>query len=255
MEIANRVVIVTGGSSGLGAATARGIVAAGAKVVIADLQAGAGQALADELGPAARFSATDVTSGEQVAATVELAQREFGSVDGLVCCAGILAGSRVLTKQGAHDLALFEKIIQVNLIGTFNCLRLAAAAMANNAPDSQGERGVIVMTSSVAAFEGQIGQAAYSASKGGVASMVLPLARDLARHGIRAVAIAPGVMATPMAEGLSDELRASLESQVPFPSRLGDPAEFAALARHIFENRYLNGSVLRLDGAVRMGPK
>lgn len=255
MQLANSTILITGAASGLGAATARRLNAAGANVVLADLNGQVGEALAAELGASARFVACDVTDTAQVQAAVDCATRTFGSLRGLVTCAGILSGSRVLTKTGPHDLELFTKIIQVNLIGTFNCVRLAASAMAQASPLADGERGVIVMTSSVAAEDGQIGQAAYSASKGGVASMTLPLARDLARHGIRAVSIAPGIMETPMVAALTDELRQSLESQIPFPPRLGKPAEFAQLVEHIFGNLLLNGSLLRLDGAVRMGPK
>lgn len=256
MQLSHSTVLITGAASGLGAATARRLHAAGVNVVLADLNADVGTKLATELGPRARFLSCDVTNTAQVQAAVDLAVGTFGSLQGLVCCAGILAGQRVIGKQGPHDLELFARIVNINLIGTFNCVRLAAAAMNNNPPTApDGERGVIVMTASISAYDGQIGQAGYAASKGGVASMTLPLARDLARHGIRAVSIAPGIMETPMVAALTDELRQSLESQIPFPSRLGKPDEFAQMVEHIFVNMLLNGSVLRLDGAVRMGPK
>lgn len=255
MELADRAFLVTGGASGLGAACVRRFLARGANVVIADLNAQAGQQLATELGPRAAFVATDVTNAESAQAAVQTALDRFGALHGLVGCAGILGAARVVGKEGPHDLALFERVIRVNLIGTFNMLRLAAVAMQANEPGPDGERGVIVNTSSVAALEGQIGQAAYAASKGGVASLTLPVARELARHGIRCIAIAPGVFETAMMQAAPAAVRDSLAAQIPFPPRLGQPDEFAQLAQHAIENIYLNGTLLRLDGAIRMGPK
>jgi NAD(P)-dependent dehydrogenase (short-subunit alcohol dehydrogenase family) len=256
MHLRDHVFLITGGASGLGAATARRFIEQGAKVVIADLNAEAGEKLARELGAGqALFQATDVTRADSGQAAVEAALRHFGGLHGLVNCAGILGGARVAGRDSPHDLALFEKVIQVNLVGTFNMLRLAAAAMVTNQPNAEGERGVIVSTASVAAYEGQIGQAAYSASKGGVASMTLPVARELARFGIRVVAIAPGIFETAMMQGAPDPVRQSLEAQAVFPPRLGRPEEYAQFAQQIVENPMLNGCVLRLDGAVRMAAK
>jgi NAD(P)-dependent dehydrogenase (short-subunit alcohol dehydrogenase family) len=255
MKIAGNTFLVTGGGSGLGAACARRLVEREAKVVIADMNQAQGLSLADRLGPQALFVETDVTDEAAVARAIAVAQENFGGLAGVVQCAGIIAGARVVGREGPHDLALFAKIVQVNLIGTFNVLRLAAAAMSQQAPDEEQERGVIINTSSISAFEGQIGQAAYSASKGGVAAMTLPIARELARFGIRVMAVAPGTFETPMVAQMTPELRKSLESQVPFPARLGRPEEFAALVEHIIENRMLNGEVIRIDGAVRFGPK
>jgi len=252
MQIHDSTFLITGGASGLGAACARRLATAGANIVIADLNEGEGAALADELGATARFSRTDVTSQSEAQAAVDLALREFGDLHGLVQCAGILGAARIIGKDGPHDLALFERVVRVNLIGTFNMLRLAAVAMSAGATDRDGQRGVIVNTASVAAFEGQVGQAAYAASKGGVASLTLPAARELARFGIRVVAIAPGVFETAMMSGASDELRQSLTDQIPFPSRWGQPAEFAQLVQSIIENPYLNGTIIRFDGALRM---
>jgi NAD(P)-dependent dehydrogenase (short-subunit alcohol dehydrogenase family) len=255
MQIAGNSFLITGAASGLGAGVARALSAAGAKVVLADVDLAGGERLAAELGDTARFARTDVTSEIEVAQTIELAGREFGSLSGVVQCAGILGAARIVGKQGPHDLALFRRVVEVNLIGTFNVLRLAATAMSSNAPNADGERGVVVNTSSVAALDGQIGQAAYSASKGGVASLSLPAARELARVGIRVVAIAPGVFETPMMGALAAEAQAALAAQVPFPPRMGRPEEFAALVRAIIENPMLNGSLIRLDGALRMGAK
>jgi NAD(P)-dependent dehydrogenase (short-subunit alcohol dehydrogenase family) len=255
MDINKSTFLITGGASGLGSACVRRLVAAGGRTVIADLNEGAGQSLVTELGASARFVKTDVANTVDAQAAVGLALQEFGAINGLIQCAGILGAARIVGKEGPHDLALFEKVIRVNLIGTFNMLRLAAAAMVNNPPNENGERGVIINTSSVAAFEGQIGQAAYSASKGGVASLTMPAARELARFGIRVVAIAPGIFDTAMMAGTTEELRQSLGSQIPFPPRLGKPEEFAQMAQAIIENAYLNGEVIRLDGAVRMQPK
>ncbi len=256
MELADSTFLITGGGSGLGAACAREFVGAGARVVIADVNAEAGAALASELGDAARFVATDVTDEASVAAAVRAAVEQFGGLHGAINCAGIAIAERLLGREGPHDLDRFARVIQINLIGTFNVIRLAAAAMVGNEPrGASGERGVIINTASVAAFlDGQIGQAAYSASKAGVVGMTLPLARELARSGIRVMTIAPGIFDTPMLAGLPENARQSLGQQVPFPSRLGQPAEFAALARHIAENAMLNGETIRLDGAIRMGP-
>jgi NAD(P)-dependent dehydrogenase (short-subunit alcohol dehydrogenase family) len=255
MKLAGHAFLVTGGASGLGEACVRRFLAGGANVVIADLNAKAGQQLAAELGSCAAFIATDVTSPESAQAAVQTALDHFGALHGLVSCAGILGAARVVGKDGPHDLALFERVIRVNLIGTFNLLRLAAAAMQQNEPTADGERGVIVNTSSVAALDGQIGQAAYAASKGGVASLTLPVARELARSGIRCLAIAPGVFETAMMLAAPTAVRDSLAAQIPFPPRLGQRDEFAQLAQHAIENIYLNGTLLRLDGALRMGPK
>ena len=255
MKIAGNTFLVSGGASGLGAAVARRIAEAGGQVVIADLNALAGAALAAELGAQVRFIETDVTSEASVQVAIALALETFGSLQGLVNCAGIAPGEKVLGKEGAHRLEVFAKTIQINLIGSFNMTRLAAQAMAGNAPSEGGERGVIINTASVAAFEGQIGQAAYAASKGGVVAMTLPIARELSRHGIRVMAIAPGIMETPMLLGLPQEVQDSLGKMVPFPTRLGKPQEFAMLAEQIIGNPYLNGEVIRLDGAIRMGAK
>lgn len=255
MRIEGSTFLITGGASGLGAATARRLARAGANVVLADVNAQTGERTAAEIGSAARFVRTDVTSEESVRAAVALAAETFGPLRGLVNAAGIAIAERVLGKAGPHPLDSFARVIHVNLIGTFNVIRLAAAALASAEPLEDGERGVIVNTASVAAFDGQIGQAAYSASKGGVVGMTLPIARDLARHGIRVVTIAPGIFDTPLMAGLPEPARQSLAQQVPFPPRLGQPAEYAALVHHIIENRMLNGEVIRLDGALRMAPK
>ena len=254
MDIRNNAFLVTGGGSGLGGATAELIVANGGNVVIADISP-AGEALAAKLGKQARYVKTDVANEQQARTAVDLALSAFGALHGLVNCAGIAIGEKTIGKEGAHALASFTRVITVNLIGTFNMIRLAAEAMSKQAPFPSGERGVIVNTASVAAFDGQIGQAAYSASKGGVVGMTLPVARDLARSGIRVVTIAPGIFETPMLSGMPQEVQDSLGKQVPFPSRLGRPAEYAALVKHIVENEMLNGETIRLDGAIRMGPK
>jgi NAD(P)-dependent dehydrogenase (short-subunit alcohol dehydrogenase family) len=255
VELEGRTVLVTGGGSGLGAATARMVVDHGGSVVVADVDAERGKRVADGLGERARFVATDVTDEASVAAAVAAAADGQGGLGVAVSCAGIAPAERVLGRDGPHSLARFVAAVQVNLVGTFNVARLAAQAMAANQPGEDGERGVIVNTASVAAFEGQIGQAAYSASKAGVAGMTLPIARELARLGIRVMAIAPGIFDTPMLAAMPDQVRASLGAQVPFPSRLGQPEEYAALVRHIVENRMLNGEVIRLDGAIRMAPR
>ena len=255
MELAGHTFLVTGGASGLGAGTARRLAAQGASVVVADLNGAAGAALVAELGTKARFAQTDVTSPESGQAAVDLAIREFGSLHGLVSCAGILGASRIVGRDGPHDLALFRKVIEVNLVGTFNMLRLAASAMSANPPNAEGERGVIINTASISAFEGQIGQAAYAASKGGVASLTLPAARELSRFGIRVVAIAPGVFETAMMEAAPDAVRDSLAAQSVFPARFGRAAEFSQLVQQIIENPMFNGTVVRLDGAMRMQAK
>jgi NAD(P)-dependent dehydrogenase (short-subunit alcohol dehydrogenase family) len=254
MQISSNVFIVTGGASGLGGATSRMLAAQGGKVVIADVQADRGEALARELGANARYVRCDVSSEADGRAAVEAALA-LGTLRGLINCAGIAIGEKVIGKEGPHALASFARVITINLIGTFNMIRLASDAMSKQEPTAEGERGVLVNTASVAAFDGQIGQAAYSASKGGVVGMTLPIARDLSRSGIRCVTIAPGLFATPMLLGMPQELQDSLGKQVPFPSRLGKPDEYAALVRHIVENVMLNGETIRLDGAIRMQPK
>ena len=255
MEIAGKVFLVTGAGSGLGAATARTLAAAGAKVVLADVNREAGAGLAAELGAGACFVATDVADEASAVNAVNTANSVFGGLHGLVNCAGVAPAEKVVGRDGAHKLETFARTININLVGTFNMIRLAAEAMMKGEPDAGGERGVIVNTASVAAFEGQLGQAAYAASKGGIVALTLPVARELARSGIRCVTIAPGIMETPMLLGMAPEVQESLGKMVPFPSRMGRPAEFAALVRHIAENSYLNGEVIRLDGAIRMGSK
>ena len=255
MKIEGTSALVAGGASGLGAATARRLHAAGASVVIADLNPEKGEALAGELGDRARFVEANVMEPEPVEAAVAAAAKADGGLGISICCAGIGWAQRTAGKQGAHDLEIFHNVIKVNLIGTFNVLRLAAARMVDNEPDSGGERGVCVNTASIAAFDGQIGQVAYSASKGGIVGLTLPAARDLAGRGVRVVTIAPGTFDTPLLAALPEESREQLGAQIPFPSRLGDPAEFAGLAAHIVENPMLNGETIRLDGALRMPPK
>jgi len=255
MNIAGSTFLVSGGASGLGAACVRLLTTSGGNVVIADLNQDLGERLAAELGQRARFARTDVTDETSVRNTVELAVSSFGALQGAIACAGIGIAERILGKSGPHPLTAFTKVITVNLVGTFNVLRLAADAMTKNKPNAGGERGVIVMTASVAAFEGQIGQVAYSASKGGVVALTLPAARELARVGVRVNSVAPGLFDTPLLAGLPEPARLSLAQQVPFPPRLGRPEEFAALVRHIVENEMLNGTVLRLDGALRMAAK
>lgn len=249
MKLSDAAVVVTGGASGLGAAVVRGFRAKGATVTILDRDTERGAAMAEESG--AHFFAVDVTDEMSVATAVAGAVEAMGRITGLVNCAGIATGARIVGRDGPHDLGLFRRTIDINLVGSFNCLRLCAAEMARNDTDD-GERGVIVNTASIAAFDGQKGQAAYAASKAAIAGMTLPAARDLAALGVRVIAIAPGVFLTPMLEGLGPEIKDSLAADVTFPKRLGDPAEFAALAAFIFECAYLNGEVIRLDGALRM---
>ena len=256
MELQNVVALVTGGASGLGEATVRRLVAGGAKVIIADLNDKKGIALANELGNNAYFITCDVSAETDVESAIDTALTNFDKLNVLVNCAGI--GEAIKTthhERGAHPLDSFERVIKVNLVGTFNAIRLAATEMIGNTPNENGERGVIINTASVAAFDGQMGQAAYSASKGGIVGMTLPIARDLARDGIRVMTIAPGLFDTPLLAGLPEKARISLGQQVPFPSRLGQPAEYAQLAQHIIENVMLNGEVIRLDGAIRMSPR
>jgi len=255
MQIKGSTFVVTGGASGLGEGTARMLAEAGANVIIADLQADKGEALAKQLGEKARFVRCDVTSESDGQAAVDAALKTFGGIQGLVNCAGIAIAERTVKKDGPHALASFSRVIGINLIGTFNMIRLAAVAMAKGTPNAVGERGVIVSTASVAAFDGQIGQAAYAASKGGVVGMTLPIARDLSRDGIRVCTIAPGIFETPMLLGMPKDVQEALAKQVPFPPRLGKPADYAALVRHIVENEMLNGEVIRLDGGIRMAPK
>jgi NAD(P)-dependent dehydrogenase (short-subunit alcohol dehydrogenase family) len=248
MQIEGRTFLIAGGGSGLGAATTRMLDEAGANVVIADLKG-------EATGENSRFVETDVTDEESVRGALGAALEDFGGLHGAINCAGVASAEKTLGRQDPHSLESFAKVVEINLIGTFNVVRLAAEAMAGNEPTEDGERGVIVNTASVAAFDGQVGQVAYAASKGGVVAMTLPVARDLATLGIRVVAIAPGIFDTPMLAGLPKAARESLGKQVPFPSRLGRPEEYAALARHIIENQMLNGEVIRLDGAIRMAPR
>lgn len=255
MDIKGAVALISGGASGLGEATVRTFVAAGAKAVIVDMNVEKGEALAKELGADVAFVKADVSDGEQVQAAVDKAV-SMGTLRATISCAGIGAGVRILAKDGTpHDLKLFQKIISVNLFGTFNMMRLGAAAMNKNTPDADNHRGVIVNTASIAAFDGQIGQAAYSASKGGVVGMTLPVARDLSKSGIRVCTVCPGTMDTPLLGSLPEAARQGLAAAIPFPSRLGLPSEFAALVKHIVDNNYINGEVIRIDGALRMAPK
>ncbi len=255
MQIKDKTFIVTGAASGLGLAVAKMIVNEGGNVAIADIQEAAGEQTAKDLGKSALFHLTDVTNETQIDELVSQTIRTFGSIHGLVNCAGVAPGKRILGRNGLHPLDLFTKTVEINLIGTFNLIRFVAARMEENEAGESGERGVIINTASVAAYEGQIGQAAYSASKAGVVGMTLPIAREFARIGIRVMTIAPGIFETPMVAGFTDEVKESLGKQVPFPSRLGQASEYAALAKHIIENQMLNGEVIRLDGAIRMAAK
>ena len=255
MQIKDHSFLIPGGASGLGAATARQLVDGGGSVVLADLNAAAGAAFAKSLGARARFVATDVTNEAQVQRAVDTAVKTFGALHGLINCAGVAPAERVLGRNGPHALDAFSRVININLVGSFNVLRLAAQAMTANTPGADGERGIIINTASVAAFEGQIGQAAYSASKAGVAAMALPIARELTRFGIRVMTIAPGIFDTPMLAAMPEDVRVSLGAQVPFPSRLGKPEEYARLAVFIIENAMLNAETIRLDGAIRMAAR
>lgn len=258
MDLKDKGVLVTGGASGLGGACVRLLAASGARVVIADLNSDGGEGLAAELraqGASVLFAHTNVTDEASVEAAVRTAVEKHGGLHILINCAGIGVAEKVIGKAGVHSLASFQRVISVNLVGTFNAIRLASAAMSQNEPTAGGERGVIINTASVAAFDGQIGQAAYSASKGGIVGMTLPIARELARYGIRVMTIAPGIFETPLLGALPEAARVSLGQQVPFPPRLGQPPEYAALAKHIIENEMLNGEVIRLDGAIRMAPR
>lgn len=255
MQLQGKAALVTGGASGLGAACVRMLTSAGARAIILDLNPETGEALASELGGAAKFVKANVANEAEVKAAVETAVREFGGLHIAFNCAGIGGSQRTIGKEGPVALEWFTRIVEVNLFGTFNVARLAAAAMAQNAPTDEGERGVIINTASIAAYDGQIGQTAYSASKGGIVGLTLPLARDLARHGIRVVTIAPGIFDTPLLGKLPENIRKALGDAVPFPPRLGRPEEYAQLGKQIIENGMLNGEVIRLDGALRMAPK
>jgi NAD(P)-dependent dehydrogenase (short-subunit alcohol dehydrogenase family) len=255
LQVGESTFFITGGGSGLGAATARLLVENGAHVALADVDEEAGEQMASQIGSGAEFVRTDVTDEESVQDALDSVVEMFGSLNGAVNCAGIGPAARVVGKKGVHDLGLFTKTVEINLVGTFNVIRFAAVRLAENELGEDGERGVIINTASVAAYDGQIGQAAYAASKGGVVALTLPVARELASSGIRVVTIAPGIFETPMLAALPEDARASLGKQVPFPPRLGRPEEYAALAKHIVENQMLNGEVIRLDGAIRMAPR
>lgn len=255
MNIKNSVVVVTGGASGLGEACVRNLLSGGAKIAIFDFAAERGEQIAAELGNDVIFAQTDVADDAGVQAAIDKTMKAFGAINVAVNCAGIGVPMKVLSKKGPMPLAAFNRTIQINLVGTFNVIRLAVEQMVKNAPDTEGEKGVIINTSSVAAFDGQIGQADYSASKGGIVAMTLPIARECADYGIRVMTIAPGLFDTPLLQGLPEAAREALGKMVPFPRRLGQPAEFASLVRHIIENRMLNGEVIRLDGAIRMAAK
>jgi NAD(P)-dependent dehydrogenase (short-subunit alcohol dehydrogenase family) len=255
LQVGESTFFITGGGSGLGAATARLLVENGAHVALADVDEEAGEQMASQIGSGAEFVRTDVTDEESVQDALDSVVEIFGSLNGAVNCAGIGPAARVVGKKGVHDLGLFTKTVEINLVGTFNVIRFAAVRLAENELGEDGERGVIINTASVAAYDGQIGQAAYAASKGGVVALTLPVARELASSGIRVVTIAPGIFETPMLAALPEDARASLGKQVPFPPRLGRPEEYAALAKHIVENQMLNGEVIRLDGSIRMAPR
>ena len=255
MQVGDSTFFITGGSSGLGAATARLLVENGAHVALADVDEEAGEQMASQIGSGAEFVRTDVTDEESVQDALDSVVEIFGSLNGAVNCAGIGPAAKVVGKKGVHDLGLFTKTVEINLVGTFNVIRFAAVRLAENELGEDGERGVIINTASVAAYDGQIGQAAYAASKGGVVALTLPVARELASSGIRVVTIAPGIFETPMLAALPEDAKESLGKQVPFPPRLGRPEEYAALAKHIVENQMLNGEVIRLDGSIRMAPR
>ena len=255
MRVAEHTFVITGGASGLGAATAEHLVTQGAAVVLLDINQSAVEAQAQRLGRNALGLACDICDAEQVQQALAAALKQFGALHGLINCAGIVGAQRILGRKGPHDLDDFARVLNINVIGSFNVLRLVAQVLANNAPNAQGERGVIINTASIAAYDGQLGQAAYAASKGAIVSLTLPAARELAGQGIRVMTIAPGIFETPMMAGMTEEVRASLSAGVPFPPRLGKPEEYAALAQHIIENSMLNGEVIRLDGALRMGLK
>lgn len=255
MRVAEHTFVITGGASGLGAATAEHLVTQGAAVVVLDINQSAVEAQAQRLGRNALGLACDICDAEQVQQALAAALQQFGALHGLINCAGIVGAQRILGRQGPHDLDDFARVLNINVIGSFNMLRLAAQVLASNEPNTQGERGVIINTASIAAYDGQLGQAAYAASKGAIVSLTLPAARELAALGIRVMTIAPGIFETPMMAGMTEEVRASLSAGVPFPARLGKPEEYAALAQHIIENSMLNGEVIRLDGALRMGVK
>jgi NAD(P)-dependent dehydrogenase (short-subunit alcohol dehydrogenase family) len=255
MQIEKSTLIVTGGASGLGEATVRLLHEAGARVVIADVGTAKGEALAQELGPGVVYCKTDVTSESDAKAVVQEAITRFGGLQGLVNCAGVGPAWKVLGKDGPHALEAFARTVHINLVGAFNMLRVAAEAMSKGMAGEDGERGVIINTASIAAYEGQIGQAAYAASKAGVVGMTLPIARELARHGIRVNTIAPGLFLTPMMQSLPQDVQDALGKMTPFPQRLGRPDEFAAMVKHILENVIINGEVIRLDGAVRLAAK
>lgn len=255
MNVQGKTIFITGGASGLGAACARRLGQQGANVVIADVNQETGSTLEQELGTNALFVQTNVTDEDSVQSALQQAVEKFGGIQGVINCAGVGVAEKVIGREGPEKLESFTRVITINLIGTFNVIRLAGVIMSQNTPEESGERGVIINTASIAAFDGQIGQAAYSASKGGIVGMTLPIAREFARYGIRVMTIAPGIFDTPLMGSLPEPARKSLEQQVPFPSRLGRPEEYAFLAQHIIENEMLNGEVVRLDGAIRMGPK
>ena len=255
MRVAEHTFVITGGASGLGAATAKHLVTQGASVVLLDINEAAVIAQAQLLGQHALGLACDICDAGQVQQALDTAVERFGALHGLINCAGVVGGQRILGRKGPHDLADFSRVLNINVVGSFNMLRLATQMMVNNEPNAEGERGVVINTASVAAYDGQLGQAAYAASKGAIVSLTLPAARELASYGIRVMTIAPGVFETPMMAGMTEEVRTSLSAGVPFPPRLGKPEEYAALAQHIIENSMLNGEVIRLDGALRMGVK
>ena len=255
MRVAEHTFVITGGASGLGAATAQHLVEQGASVLLLDINEAAVVAQAQQLGERALGVACDICDSEQVQQALDAGVQRFGALHGLINCAGIVGAQRILGRKGPHDLADFSRVLNINVVGSFNMLRLATQMMAENEPNAEGERGVVINTASVAAYDGQLGQAAYAASKGAIVSLTLPAARELARHGIRVMTIAPGVFETPMMAGMTEEVRASLCADVPFPPRLGQASEYAALAQHIIENTMLNGEVIRIDGALRMGIK